>query len=102
MAGSDLVALHLTSGGVRTTQLPGPRRVTSDEPWVPAVQYLATLGFFDGYDARPHEPLGVTAGNWTERWRRLSRNATRLDAGLSRADAAVAIYRDLTRSFSQG
>ena len=71
--------------------------VAGDEPWIPAVQYLATQGFFESYDARPHEPLGDAAGLWTERWRSLSNTATRLDSGLSRADAAVTIFRDLTQ-----
>ncbi|WP_247002277.1 FAD-dependent oxidoreductase [Halosolutus gelatinilyticus] len=29
----------------------------TDEPWAPAVQYLATKGFFESYDVRPTEPL---------------------------------------------
>ena len=76
--------------------------VASDEPWVPSVQYLATLGFFDSYDARPHELLGAAAGDWTERWLNLSSSATRLDSALSRADAAVKIYRNLTHTRAQG
>ncbi|WP_262177517.1 FAD-dependent oxidoreductase [Haloarcula laminariae] len=31
--------------------------VTDEEPWVPAVQYLGTRGFFGSYDAEPEEPL---------------------------------------------
>jgi hypothetical protein len=71
--------------------------VEDDEPFIPAVQYLATQGFFDGFDARPHEPLGAAADLWSDRWRSLSSTATQLDSGLSRADAAVTIYRDLTQ-----
>jgi hypothetical protein len=76
--------------------------VAGDEPWIPAVQYLATQGFFDSYDARSPEPLGDAADLWSARWRSLSSTATRLDSGLSRADAAVTIYRDLTQSLPQG
>jgi hypothetical protein len=71
--------------------------VEDDEPFVPAIQYLATQGFFDSYDARPHEPLGTAADLWSDLWRSLSSTATQLDSGLSRADAAVTIYRDLTQ-----
>ena len=31
--------------------------VAGDEPWVPAVEYLGTKGFFASYDAAPNEPL---------------------------------------------
>jgi len=31
--------------------------VTADEPWIPAVQYFGTKGFFHSYDAKPGEPL---------------------------------------------
>ncbi|MDA3925152.1 MAG: FAD-dependent oxidoreductase [Kiritimatiellae bacterium] len=34
--------------------------VTSREPWVPAVQYLGTQGFFASYDARPDALLSET------------------------------------------
>lgn len=76
--------------------------VANDEPWVPAVQYLATLGFFDSYDARPHEPLGAAAGDWSERWRNISSTATGLDSAWSRADAAVIIYRNITQTRAHG
>ncbi len=76
--------------------------VTSREPWVPAVQYLATLGFFDSYDAKPNELLGAAAGVWTEQWRSLSSTATLLDSGLTRADAAVTIYCNLTQNHYKG
>ena len=37
------------------------------EPWVPAVQYLGTKGFFASYDARPLEPLSpATARVWAQ------------------------------------
>lgn len=76
--------------------------VASDTPWVPAAQYLATLGFFDNFDARPSEPLGAAADQWSDRWHRLSRTATQLAGTLSRADAAVTIYRDLTQRHAPG
>ncbi len=34
--------------------------VTSDEPWVPAVQYFGTQGFFASYDAKPDALLSET------------------------------------------
>ena len=39
--------------------------MATEEPWVPAVQYLGTKGFFDEYDARPEAPLtGSVAREW--------------------------------------
>ena len=39
--------------------------MASDAPWVPAVQFLGTRGFFSDYDARPADPLGRrTASVW--------------------------------------
>ncbi len=39
--------------------------MATEEPWVPAVQYLGTKGFFDEYDARPEAPLtGPVAREW--------------------------------------
>ena len=32
-------------------------KVTGDEPWIPAVEYFGTKGFFPGYNARAGEPL---------------------------------------------
>lgn len=40
-------------------------KVTDDAPWIPAVEYLATQGFFPSYDARANEPLdAATAKEW--------------------------------------
>jgi hypothetical protein len=40
---------------------------SSPEPWVAAVEYFGTKGFFAGYNARPGDPLGVqTANCWLE------------------------------------
>ena len=37
----------------------------TDTPWVSAIQYLGTKGFFRGYEARPEEPLDeTTAIRW--------------------------------------
>jgi len=37
----------------------------TNEPWVAAVQWLGTKGFFTAYNARPNEPLTKKeAGNW--------------------------------------
>lgn len=39
----------------------------SDEPWVPAIQFLATKGFFRGYEARPAANLDEkTATLWAQ------------------------------------
>ena len=39
--------------------------MASDAPWVPAVQFFGTRGFFSNYDARPADPLGRrTAAVW--------------------------------------
>ena len=39
----------------------------NDEPWSPAIQFLGTKGCFDGYDARPTDPLdATTAAVWAE------------------------------------
>ncbi len=47
-------------------------RVDGPEPWLPAVQYFGTKGFFHDYDARPGEPLKATTGRlWGEGLARL-------------------------------
>ncbi len=41
--------------------------MATDAPWVAAVQYFGTKGFFASYDARPEDPLdAVTAGIWAK------------------------------------
>jgi len=41
--------------------------MATDSPWVPAVNYLATKGFFDSYNARPNDPLLLsTAEQWVK------------------------------------
>ena len=40
-------------------------KVTDEAAWVPAVEFLATQGFFPSYDARANEPLdAATAKEW--------------------------------------
>ena len=52
----------------------------SEEPWVSAVQYLGTKGFFASYDAQPTQPLTATvAACWTETFVKL-RTGGNLDA----------------------
>jgi hypothetical protein len=52
----------------------------SEEPWVRAVQYLGTKGFFASYDARPTKPLtAAVAGCWAETFAKL-RTKGNLDA----------------------
>ena len=51
--------------------------VTSSKPWVPAVEYFGTQGFFPGYDARPGSPLTEPlAQAWADAFNRL-RNGQR-------------------------
>lgn len=55
--------------------------MSTNAPWVPAVNYLATKGFFDSYNARPNDPLLLsTAQNW-------ARSANEIAAGVSDGDA---------------
>jgi hypothetical protein len=59
----------------------------TDEPWVPAVQYLGTRGLFTSYDARPLDPLDqATAAEWS----RLA--GIDVPVGTSRAEACRLIY----------
>ena len=65
----------------------------SSEPWVAAVEYFGTKGFFGDYDARPHEELGVeTAQSWLRTFERLltgkSYSATEEAAKLPRTEGA--------------
>ncbi len=70
---------------------------TGGEPWIPAVQVLGTLGFFDTYDAHPKAPLGPAAAEaWTARWRDLSPTAGTLAPALTHAEAAMTIHTDLS------
>lgn len=42
-------------------------KVTNEEAWIPAVQYLATQGFFEAYDAHATERLDMLTGKlWVE------------------------------------
>jgi arylsulfatase A-like enzyme len=52
----------------------------SEQPWVPAVEYLGTKGFFRNYDARPDEPLSPgVARCWANTFAKLARRGL-LDA----------------------
>jgi len=47
--------------------------VGGKDPWVPAVQYFGTRGFFHDYDARPNDPLRAsTAEVWAKGFSELS------------------------------
>ena len=46
--------------------------VRGDEPWIPAVQYFGTKGFFQDYNARAGDPLKHSTGMvWVEGLRKL-------------------------------
>jgi hypothetical protein len=52
--------------------------VSGEAPWIPAVQYFGTKGFFPTYDARPGAPLtNAVARLWAEGFTQL--RAGRLD-----------------------
>ncbi|WP_043589237.1 FAD-dependent oxidoreductase [Geminisphaera colitermitum] len=60
----------------------------SAEPWIPAVQYLGTKGFFATYDAYPHEPLtSATADCWAKAFAALLTCDTPDDASLAASAA---------------
>ena len=51
--------------------------VSDPAPWVPAIQFLGTKGFFRSYDARPDEPLDeITAEVWINGYTELQRGAS--------------------------
>ncbi len=73
--------------------------MATPEPWVPALQYLGTKGFFLSYDAQPQAPLDAAEHR---RWERLIAQffpelVERLPLGEAPTRAAVgaAIYRSL-------
>lgn len=75
--------------------------VAEATPWIPAIQFLGTLGFFSDYDARPHDPLAGDAEAWSELWRKHAPHASEigaLDPAQTRADAALMIYQSLRNS----
>jgi hypothetical protein len=74
--------------------------MASPEPWVPALQHLATKGFFSTYDAEPEAPLDPAE---RLRWEQLARQlapgagaARELVPATTRAATAVAIHGALT------
>lgn len=64
-------------------------RVVPAQPWIAAIEYFGTKGFFADYDARPQAPLKrATAKVWAEGWASL--RAGKLDAlALAKAVAAA-------------
>lgn len=90
---SDKLVRTLASRGVMVAFFNDFDMKTSD-PWVPAVQYFGTKGFFAGYDARPERPLTrATAEVWTKGL-----------ASLAKGDSydANAVARSLPSDESQG
>lgn len=65
------------------------------KPWVPAVQYLGTRGFFADYDARPDDPLSATVAEvWTRACAELLAGPPRgADADLAALATARAVHR---------
>ncbi len=58
--------------------------MATDAPWVSAVQYLGTKGFFASYDARPNDPLTITTARvWAEITARLVQDQPDFDANKS-------------------
>jgi hypothetical protein len=62
--------------------------MSSQEPWVEAVQYLGTKRYFTAYDARPNAPLDEETAR---EWSRLS--GTTVEPGQTRAAACLTIYQ---------
>lgn len=61
--------------------------VLTPEPWIPAVQYFGTKGFFPTFDARPHDLVDpATAAVWAEAFSRLH------DPGRDPHDTARAVF----------
>ena len=68
--------------------------VSGNEPWIAAVQYFGTKGFFHDYNARMNEPLKHATGvAWVEGLRKLREG--RLDP---MAQAAVITQTELADS----
>ena len=59
------------------------------EPWVPAMQYFGTRGFFPSYDARPGEILEAPTAN---AWARAAGMAPGALPGLTRGAACERCY----------
>ncbi|EIP99577.1 hypothetical protein OpiT1DRAFT_04100 [Opitutaceae bacterium TAV1] len=67
----------------------------SPEPWIPAVQYLGTKGFFATYDARPHAPLTpATETCWVKSFESLLAAAGAHDASFAASAAVHALPAD--------
>jgi hypothetical protein len=74
--------------------------VTSSEPWVAAVEYLGTKGFFASYDARPDGPLTESVAKaWAEAFKKLrERTLDARAAALAVAKAECAGGREITEA----
>lgn len=69
--------------------------VAAAQPWTKAIQWLGTKGFFDSYDAQPGDCLDQsTADAWTRKGQELFSKTTVLKLGITRADAALRIYKE--------
>jgi hypothetical protein len=69
--------------------------VLEPHPWIPAFQFLGTRGFFTNYDARPNACLGDEAKRWSELCVEQGVVIKALDPAMTRAEAAMRIYRCL-------
>ncbi len=73
-------------------------KVNGEEAWIPAVEYLATQGFFSGYDAKAAEPLDKeTARLWARaavelKGKRL--DGRKLAAAVAKADSKETVTRE--------
>jgi hypothetical protein len=63
--------------------------------WIPAIQFLATRGFFQSYEARPHDPLDEeTRKAWLALASRHGLGVRQsLPEGLTRAQACSLFYK---------
>ena len=59
------------------------------QDWVPAVQYFGARGFFDAYDAKPHDLLDAATA---KRWAKIAGVQPRELMGLTRAAACLRCY----------
>jgi hypothetical protein len=75
-------------------------KVTNEEAWIPAVQYLATQGFFEDYDARASARLDMLTGKlWVEALAKLVEDQGQNRNGASGNSSNIA--RQLATSLTQ-
>jgi hypothetical protein len=61
--------------------------MATQEPWVPAIQYLGARGYFATYNAHPADLLDeTTAADWSRR------SGVTMGAGQQRGEACMRIY----------